>query len=90
MCDAQRVGLQYLTRQNYRVPVQVLLTGMPLAAGLFTITGCRVTAMGVSWKQPWLPRSAFLGQTDTQQKGPKDQDGHAQVTGLNSPMRTMF
>lgn len=57
------------------VHVQVMLTGMPLRAGLFTITGCLVTAMGVSWKQPWLPRTAFSGQQD----GTKAPGGHAQV-----------
>ena len=57
------------------VPVQVMLTGVPLRAGLFTITGCLVTAMGVSWKQPWLPRSAFSGQQD----GTKAPGGHPQV-----------
>ena len=61
------------------VCLQVLLTGVPLTAGLFTITGCQVTAMGVSWKQPWLPRSVFLGLSNGQQNGAKDQGGHAQV-----------
>ena len=61
------------------VCLQVLLTGAPLTAGLFTITGCQVTAMGVSWKQPWLPRSVFLGLSNGQQNGAKDQGGHAQV-----------
>lgn len=60
--------------------VQVLLTGVPLTAGMFLITGCQVTAMGVSWKQPWLPRSALLGQGASQQAGVKDQGGHPQVS----------
>ena len=55
--------------------LQVLLTGVPLTAGLFTVTGCQVTAMGVSWKQPWLPRHAFLGQPPSQQNGAKDHGG---------------
>ena len=63
----------------WAVHVQVMLTGVPLRAGLFTITGCLVTAMGVSWKQPWLPRSAFFGQMSGQQDGTKGLGGHAQV-----------
>ena len=66
------------------VLVQVLLTGIPLAPGLFTITGCQVSAMGVSWMQPWLSRSAFLGQVSAQQAGATEQGGHAQVTILRS------
>lgn len=28
---------------------------MPLVRGLLTLTGCRLTALGVTWKQPWTP-----------------------------------
>ena len=65
------------------VHVQVMLTGVPLRAGLFTITGCLVTAMGVSWRQPWLPRSAFSGQISGQQDGTKVLGGHPQVIQLS-------
>ena len=40
--------------------------------------------MGVSWMQPWLSRSAFLGQVSAQQAGATEQGGHAQVTILRS------
>ena len=63
--------------------IQVLLTGIPLAPGLFTITGCQVSAMGVSWMQPWLSRSAFLGQVTAEQAGASEQGGHAQVIVLH-------
>ena len=36
-------------------PMQVVLTGVPLGKGLLTLTGCRLTALGVTWKQPWMP-----------------------------------
>lgn len=36
-------------------PMQVVLTGVPLGKGLLTLTGCRLTALGVTWKQPWSP-----------------------------------
>ena len=36
-------------------PMQVVLTGVPLGKGLLTLTGCRLTALGVTWKQPWTP-----------------------------------
>lgn len=35
--------------------MQVVLTGVPLGKGLLTLTGCRLTALGVTWKQPWTP-----------------------------------
>ena len=37
------------------VRLQVVLTGVPLVRGLLTLTGCRLTALGVTWKQPWTP-----------------------------------
>ncbi|KAK9837091.1 hypothetical protein WJX81_002340 [Elliptochloris bilobata] len=36
-------------------PTKVILTGVPLGKGLLTLTGCRLTALGVTWKQPWTP-----------------------------------
>ncbi len=44
----------------FALGVQVLLTGIPLTVGMFTVVGCDVTALGVSWRQPWTPRHLFL------------------------------
>lgn len=42
-------------------PTRVLLQGTPLARGLYVLTGCRMTVLGVTWLQPWVPRKPTLG-----------------------------
>ena len=66
--------------------VQVLLTGTPLTVGMFTVVGCRVSALGVSWRQPWTPRTQFaadyswqLGNSSMHSPPAKDVSGFAQV-----------
>ena len=34
---------------------QVVLEGTPLVKGLFVVTGCKISSMGVTWHQPWSP-----------------------------------
>ena len=64
---------------------QVVLTGTPLTKGMFTVVGCHVTALGVSWRQPWTPRPAFMADYtwapgNQSVAGPaKDHSGLAQV-----------
>ena len=42
-------------------PTRVLLQGTPLSRGLYVLTGCRMTVLGVTWLQPWVPRKPSLG-----------------------------
>ena len=42
-------------------PTRVLLQGTPLSRGLYVLTGCRMTVLGVTWLQPWVPRKPTLG-----------------------------
>lgn len=60
---------------------QVLLTGIPLTVGMFTVVGCDVTALGVSWRQPWTPRYLFVAGTawPKEQAPVKELGGGAQV-----------
>ena len=65
---------------------QVLLTGTPLTVGMFTVVGCRVSALGVSWRQPWTPRAQFAadlswqpGNSSVHVASAKDVSGLAQV-----------
>lgn len=66
---------------------QVLLTGTPLTVGMFTVVGCRVSALGVSWRQPWTPRTQFAanhswqpGNSSMHSASARDVSGLAQVT----------
>eukprot|EP00884_Botryococcus_braunii_P014443 jgi/Botrbrau1/229/Bobra.0022s0208.1 len=38
------------------LPTKVVLEGTPLVKGLFVVTGCKISGMGVTWHQPWTPR----------------------------------
>ncbi len=42
-------------------PTRVLLQGTPLSRGLYVLTGCRMTVLGVTWLQPWVPCKPSLG-----------------------------
>ena len=42
-------------------PTRVLLQGTPLSRGLYVLTGCRMTVLGITWLQPWVPRKPSLG-----------------------------
>lgn len=62
---------------------RVVLTGTPLAAGMFTVVGCQVAALGVSWRQPWAPRGHFAAdhswQPGNHSLAARDHSGLAQV-----------
>ena len=62
---------------------KVLLTGTPLAGGMYTVVGCQVTALGVSWRQPWTPRAHSVADQSWQPGDPsmsvKDHSGLAQA-----------
>ena len=59
--------------------MQVVLTGVPLGKGLLTLTGCRLTALGVTWKQPWTP---LVGSAHASPSaGSQEAGGLAQVDG---------
>ena len=46
-------------------PTRVLLQGTPLSRGLYVLTGCRMTVLGVTWLQPWVPRKPSLGAPES-------------------------
>ncbi|BDA44212.1 probable trafficking protein particle complex subunit 9 at N-terminal half [Coccomyxa sp. Obi] len=60
---------------------KVLLTGIPLTVGMFTVVGCHVTALGVSWRQPWTPRHVFLAESawPKEHASTKEPGGQAQA-----------
>src|SRR4051794_28915706 len=55
-----RTGCSLQAMAEQEVGVQVLLTGVPLEKGLYTVTGCNVTSANVSWHQPWSPAPPTL------------------------------